>query len=88
MTERQESFDDLVTLLETSAERFGHHPLFGTKNGGVWNWTSYKEFMDLVRQCRARNPPHSHFNTPDAATHRFGRSGAQGSVLEALEAVE
>ncbi|MFC1703094.1 AMP-dependent synthetase/ligase [Patescibacteria group bacterium] len=47
------SFDDLVTLLEKSAERFGHHPLFGTKAEGVWQWTSCREFLDMVKRCRA-----------------------------------
>lgn len=45
-------FTNLVTILRTSVAKYPSKPLFGTRRGGTWQWTSYAEFGALVDQCR------------------------------------
>ena len=44
---------NLVDLLEVSCSRYGERDLFGTKQNGNWDWTSYAQFKRLVDDFRA-----------------------------------
>ena len=46
-------FTNLVTILEQSVKRFGHKPLFGTRDDSGWNYCTYGEFYRLVQQMSA-----------------------------------
>jgi long-chain acyl-CoA synthetase len=46
-------FPDLVTMLEGSVAKHGQKPLFGTRRGGRWEWTTFAEFGRMVDECRA-----------------------------------
>ncbi|HEX7668307.1 MAG TPA: long-chain fatty acid--CoA ligase [Polyangiaceae bacterium] len=46
-------YTDLVTLLEGSVGKYAQKPLFGTRRGGKWEWTTFAEFGRLVDECRA-----------------------------------
>ncbi|MBW2524223.1 MAG: long-chain fatty acid--CoA ligase [Deltaproteobacteria bacterium] len=46
-------FDDLAQLFERAVRRHGERPLFGTKTGGQWAWTTYREIDQQVSRCRA-----------------------------------
>ena len=41
-------YTNLVQILDQSAQRFGHKPLFGTRKADGWQWTTYNEFQRLV----------------------------------------
>jgi long-chain acyl-CoA synthetase len=44
----------LVELLEQAITKHGDRPAYGTRRvPGVWEWTSYAEFGQLVARCRA-----------------------------------
>jgi long-chain acyl-CoA synthetase len=45
-------FTNLVTMLQESVAKNGPRPLFGTRRGGRWEWTTYAEFGRLVDECR------------------------------------
>jgi long-chain acyl-CoA synthetase len=47
-----ESFRSLWDLLDKSAPKFSHRPLFGTKIGGAWRWITYDEFRKDVDRFR------------------------------------
>jgi long-chain acyl-CoA synthetase len=47
-----EPFRSLWDLLEKSALKFAHRPLFGTKIGGAWRWITYDEFQKDVDRFR------------------------------------
>lgn len=44
---------NLVELQQRSCARFALRPTFGTKRDGRWEWTTYREFGELVDRCRA-----------------------------------
>ena len=44
---------NLVELAARSCRQFAGHPVFGTKRGGSWVWTSYRELGELIDRCRA-----------------------------------
>ena len=44
---------NLVELSSRSCERFADRPAFGTRRDGRWVWTSYRQFGELIAQCRA-----------------------------------
>jgi long-chain acyl-CoA synthetase len=46
-------FDTLVDIYKRSIEKFADRELFGTKKGGSWHWTSYREFGTMVDGFRA-----------------------------------
>lgn len=41
----------IVELLEVSCEKFASRPLFGERNDGLWTWTTYGQFNELVHAC-------------------------------------
>ena len=45
-------FETLVELYERSIRNYANNPLFGVKKGGRYQWTSYKEFGELVDAFR------------------------------------
>jgi long-chain acyl-CoA synthetase len=45
-------FETMNDIFRSSIGAFGSRPLFGTKKAGSWNWTSYKEFGDMVDKFR------------------------------------
>ncbi|HVU05216.1 MAG TPA: long-chain fatty acid--CoA ligase [Polyangiaceae bacterium] len=45
-------YSDLVSLLESGVTKYGNKPLFGTRRGGVWHWTTFAEFSRLADDCR------------------------------------
>ena len=49
------AFSNLVEMLESSVERFGDRPLFGELQlpGDTIQWTTYREFADLVGRVRS-----------------------------------
>jgi long-chain acyl-CoA synthetase len=44
---------NLVQMLATSMKTWTDRPLFGTRTGGGWQWTTYREFGEMVDRCRA-----------------------------------
>jgi long-chain acyl-CoA synthetase len=46
-------FTNLVTLFQTSCDKFGDWPLFGVRKAHGWHWTSYNEFRAMVDRARA-----------------------------------
>lgn len=44
---------NLVQLAAQSCDRFGEHPVFGTKSDGRWSWTSYRSLGEMIDRCRA-----------------------------------
>ncbi|MGZ3478225.1 MAG: AMP-binding protein, partial [Polyangiales bacterium] len=42
-----------MELSTRSCARFADRPVFGTKRGGQWVWTSYRELGELIDRCRA-----------------------------------
>lgn len=54
-TDFRPAFSNLVEMLDSSVERFGDRPLFGKLllPGDTIEWTTYREFADLVRRMRA-----------------------------------
>lgn len=51
-TEFTPKFKNLVDLVETSVKSFGPRPLFGTKKGDDWVWTTYEELGRMVDDFR------------------------------------
>jgi long-chain acyl-CoA synthetase len=47
-----ETFRSLWDLLDKSAPKYSHSPLFGTKIGGAWRWITYDEFRKDVDRFR------------------------------------
>ena len=47
------AFQTLVQLLSEATQRYGDRPLFGTRRGGGWSWTSYRQLSRQVDRCRA-----------------------------------
>lgn len=47
-----ERFINLVDLYERSCAKFETRPLYGTKTGGEWEWTTYGRFHRDVDRCR------------------------------------
>jgi long-chain acyl-CoA synthetase len=45
-------FSNLVELYERSCAEHGERPVFGTKLGGEWVWTTYRELGDLIAEFR------------------------------------
>lgn len=48
-----EPYENLIALAEASCRRYADRPLFGTKRGEHWQWTTYREFQGLVDVFRA-----------------------------------
>lgn len=46
-------FKTLVDVYESSIADFPDHDLFGVKEDGAYHWTTYREFGELVDDCRA-----------------------------------
>jgi long-chain acyl-CoA synthetase len=46
------NFENLVQLYERSCREFADRQLFGVKQGGAWNWITYREFGALVDAFR------------------------------------
>lgn len=46
-------FDSLVAIYEHATKSFADNPLFGTKRGGEWKWTTYREFAQITDDVRA-----------------------------------
>jgi long-chain acyl-CoA synthetase len=46
-------FTNLVTLFQTSCDKFKDWPLFGVRKAHGWHWTSYTEFRAMVDRARA-----------------------------------
>ena len=45
-------FENLVDMQRKAVAKHGPRPVFGTKKGGVWVWTSYNEFGRRVEALR------------------------------------
>ena len=52
MGEVKIQYKNLVEMLEDSVQKYADRPLYGTKRGGEYAWTSYREFGQLVEQFR------------------------------------
>ncbi len=46
------SHQNLVEMLESSRQRFGDQPLYGTKRDGIYEWTTYEQFAEKVDAFR------------------------------------
>jgi long-chain acyl-CoA synthetase len=46
------SHKNLIEMLENSRQRYGDRPLYGTKRGGVYEWTTYEQFGKKVDALR------------------------------------
>jgi long-chain acyl-CoA synthetase len=46
-------FTNLVTLLQTSCDKYRNAQLFGSRTSSGWQWTTYAEFSKLVDEARA-----------------------------------
>src|SRR5262245_51672983 len=44
-------FENLVELFERSVKLYGSRPLFGTKKGDGFVWTTYEEVGEMVDAC-------------------------------------
>ncbi|MCC7541438.1 MAG: long-chain fatty acid--CoA ligase [Deltaproteobacteria bacterium] len=51
-SEFEPKFKNLVDLVETSVKAFGPNPLFGTKKGEIWEWTTYAELGTMIDELR------------------------------------
>ena len=47
------SHQNLVEMLESSRQRFGDQPLYGTKRDGIYEWTTYEQFAEKVDAFRS-----------------------------------
>jgi long-chain acyl-CoA synthetase len=47
------SHKNLIEMLENSRQRYGDRPLYGTKRDGVYEWTTYEQFVGKVDALRA-----------------------------------
>lgn len=45
-------FENLVEMFERSVKAYGPQPLFGTRRGETWTWTTYEEVGRQVDACR------------------------------------
>lgn len=45
-------FENLVEMFERSVQAYGSQPLFGTRRGATWTWTTYEEVGRQVDACR------------------------------------
>jgi long-chain acyl-CoA synthetase len=45
-------YKDLVEMQKKSVSTFGDKKLFGTKKNGSWEWTTYKQFGEMIDNCR------------------------------------
>lgn len=45
-------FETMNDIFRSSIDSFGSRQLFGTKKAGSWNWTSYKDFGEMVDKFR------------------------------------
>ncbi|MBN1944770.1 MAG: long-chain fatty acid--CoA ligase [Bradymonadales bacterium] len=50
MNKRQ--FATLVEMQRQSCETFADQPLFGTKRSGQYEWTTYRQFGQMIDKCR------------------------------------
>ena len=48
MGEVKIQYKNLVEMLEDSVQKYADRPLYGTKRGREYAWTSYREFGQLV----------------------------------------
>ena len=46
-------FPTLLDIYTNSIEQFANRPLFGTKRGETWEWTTYSEFGEMVDNTRS-----------------------------------
>ncbi len=46
-------FPTLLDIYTNSIEQFASRPLFGTKRGETWEWTTYSEFGEMVDNTRS-----------------------------------
>jgi long-chain acyl-CoA synthetase len=53
MTSPTRRFETLFDLYEQAVAEHGDNPLFGVKRAGTWQWTTYREFNELVDRTRA-----------------------------------
>lgn len=52
MAELTRRFGTLVDIYERAFKEFAERPVFGTKAGDTWQWTTYAEFGRMVDQMR------------------------------------
>jgi long-chain acyl-CoA synthetase len=45
-------FETMNDIFRSSIDKYGERQLFGTKKSGSWNWTTYKEFGEMVDKFR------------------------------------
>ena len=45
-------FDTLIELQQESTKAYSTNPMFGTRNGNVYEWINYAEFDVEVAKCR------------------------------------
>ena len=45
-------YSNLVEMQEDSCRKYAGNPLFGTKKDGVFHWTTFEEFAQLVNDFR------------------------------------
>ncbi len=45
-------FETMNDIFRSSIDKYGERQLFGTKKSGSWNWTTYKEFGEMVDKLR------------------------------------
>jgi len=48
----QNTYKNLIEMLDNSQKRFADRPLFGTKRDGNYEWTTYKQFAEKVDDLR------------------------------------
>jgi long-chain acyl-CoA synthetase len=46
-------YRNLVELFYASAQEFADRPLFGTRIDGIWRWSTYASFREMVDRCRS-----------------------------------
>ena len=46
------NYINLVEMQEDACSKFSQNPIFGTKNGGAFEWITYAEFAEKVDQFR------------------------------------
>ena len=52
MPDHKPKFENLLAVFESAVKEYSSRPLFGTKRGSRWEWTSYGEFQKLVDHVR------------------------------------
>ena len=53
MSDFTAKFPTLLDIYTNSIEQFADRPLFGTKRGDTWEWTTYGEFGEMVDNTRS-----------------------------------